>query len=113
MSSSLYLKRRDQDFGPWYDHYVSPWAECHPNYMSIQLRKEGGVKVCVKVANTTAETPLASKYQKVRNAENLYGEPTETRLHNDLPRDKRVVPVEVRKYIRESPINLQKSLGIY
>ncbi len=112
MSTSLYLKRRDADFGPWYDHYVSPWAECHPNYAAISLRKEGGVKVCVKVANTTASTPSAIGYEKVYRAPNMYGEKEETRLHNNLSRNQRVIPLEVRKYIRESPVDTHKSLGI-
>lgn len=112
MSTSLYLKRRDADFGPWYDHYVSPWAECHPNYAAISLRKEGGVKVCVKVADTVAKTPSPMGYQRVHGASNLYGGNEETRLHNNLPRDQRVIPIEVRKYIRECPINTHKSLGI-
>ena len=112
MSSSLYLKRRDQDFGPWYDHYVSPWAECHPNYAAIPLRKPDGVKVCIKVANTVAHNTPITAYRRVSDAVNMYGHPSETRIYNDIPREDRVVPIEVRKYIRESPISMKKGLGI-
>ena len=115
MSSSLFLKKRpDYDFGPWHDHYVSAWSECHPDYEPIYLRKYGGVKVCKRIVDRTAPTPARVEGPVIRkNQQNLYhpdGE--ETRLHNNLSRSERVIPQEVRKYVRECKVNTFEGTGI-
>lgn len=53
MSSSFRLKKRREaletwSFGPDADHYIRPWAECHPDYTAIPIGNPDGVKVCVR-----------------------------------------------------------------
>ena len=122
MSSSLFLKKRpDYDFGPWHDHYVSAWSDCHPDYEPIYLRKYGGVKVCKRTVDRTAPTPISSGPAPTRvegpvirrNQQNIYHPGRgETRLHNNLSRPERVIPQEVRKYVKECKVKTFEGTGI-
>jgi hypothetical protein len=60
MTSSYLLKKRfenaktwsfgnaDSPLGGWEDHYIRPYAECHPDYEALPIEHPMGVKVCVK-----------------------------------------------------------------
>jgi hypothetical protein len=56
---------RRWDFGPWYDHYIKPFGNCHPNFNTTVIGGEGGVKVCTRkilteVLSNHQHTPLKS-----------------------------------------------------
>ena len=53
MTSSFRIKKKYENggtwqFGPWYDHYVRPYGECHPDYDAIPIGRPEGVKICVR-----------------------------------------------------------------
>lgn len=110
-SANFIAKRPNVYYGPWYDHYIRPWGECHPDYTGIPIGKSTGVKVCVRTENRTAENPNLPRgkryFEKQENV--YYPEKNETREFNNLPREKRKIPEQVIHYVRE--MNCHKFLG--
>jgi len=56
MSSSFRIKKRFEefekndsyDFGNYADHYIKPFNDCHPDFVSHSIGRPDGVKVCVR-----------------------------------------------------------------
>lgn len=52
MSSSYRLERRKEqgvwNFGPWEDHYIASWGNCHPGDIAVPIGRDDGIKVCLK-----------------------------------------------------------------
>lgn len=53
MTSSFRIKKKFEDqarwsFGPYWNHYVRPYGNCHPDYTSIPIGRPEGVQICVR-----------------------------------------------------------------
>lgn len=111
-SANFIMKRPNVDYGEWHEHYILPWGDCHPDYTAIPVGKPMGVKVCKRRESRIAETPKGNQ-MAYWGQENLYepGKP-ETRNFNNLSRDQRKIPEEVKFYVREKKVDRFQGVGI-
>lgn len=107
MSSSFRLKMRKSEpeiwsFPPWYDTYIRPFNDCHPDYYTVPIGGPEGPKMCVRKRNDNGSDPKqaigvkpnVNGYHKYQPRMYEYEAQDPIQQFNPLPLNERHIPNE-------------------